>query len=190
MYVWEVKPTASKNPKPGDQAAAKKHKYAFADGLAQLQGYVDKLEDHLDSKGDTRRVARGPSLATAKFAFGKDRTGTVWSDKDVAYQGMRYYGVDPKRKRTPSPSPGPGPSPDSSTASRPSAKSGAEPKPSATGMANPPEPGQPWWSSEWGRAVVAVGSPLLLFAAPSGGGGVAVGTSVTVGGMVLYELAA
>ncbi len=59
-----------------------------------------------------------------------------------------------------------------------------------TGMANPPEPGQPWWSSEWGRVVVAVGSPLLLFAAPSGGGGVAVGTSVTVGGMVLYELAA
>ncbi|MFJ7228179.1 RHS repeat-associated core domain-containing protein [Streptomyces tendae] len=189
VYVWEVKPTASKNPKPGDQAAAKKHKYAFADGPAQLQGYVDKLEDHLDSKGDTRRVARGPSLATAKFAFGNDRTGTVWSDKDVAYQGMRYYGVDPKRKRTPSPSPGPGPSPDSSTASRPSAKSGAEPKPSATGMANPPEPGQPWWSSEWGRAVVAVGAPLLLFAAPSGGG-VAVGTSVTVGGVTLYELAA
>lgn len=65
----------------------------------------------------------------------------------------------------------------------------AEPKPSATGMANPPEPGQPWWSSEWGRAVVAVGAPLLLFAAPSGGG-VAVGTSVTVGGVALYELAA
>ncbi|WP_233226355.1 RHS repeat-associated core domain-containing protein [Streptomyces sp. I4(2020)] len=190
VYIWEVKPTASKKPKPGDQAAAKKHKYAFEDGPDQLTRYVDKLEDHLDSKGDTRRVARGPALATAKFAFGKDRTGTVWSDKDSAYEGMRYYGVDPKRKRTPSPSPGPGPNPDSSTASRPSAKSGAEPKPSATGMANPPEPGQPWWSSEWGRGVVAVGSPLLLFAAPSGGGGVAVGTSVTVGGMVLYELAA
>lgn len=141
------------------------------------------------SKGDTRRVARGPALATAKFAFGKDRTGTVCSDKDSAYEGMRYYGVDPKRKRTPSPPPGPGPSPDSSTASRPSAKSGAEPKPSATGMANPPEPGQPWWSSEWGAAVVAVGAPLLLFAAPSGCG-VAVGTSVTVGGVTLYELAA
>ncbi|MEU0449378.1 hypothetical protein [Streptomyces tendae] len=65
----------------------------------------------------------------------------------------------------------------------------AEPKPSATGMANPPEPGQPWWSSEWGRTVVAADAPLLLFAARSGGG-VAVGTSVTVGGATLYELAA
>jgi hypothetical protein len=57
-------------------------------------------------------------------------------------------------------------------------------------MANPPVPGQPWWSSEWGRALVVVGAPLVLFGATGGGGGVAVGTSVTVGGMTLYELAA
>ncbi|MGC4908832.1 RHS repeat domain-containing protein [Streptomyces cyaneofuscatus] len=190
VYIWEVKPTASKNPKPGDQAAAKKHKYAFVDGPDQLERYVTKLEDHLDSQGDTRRTARGPALATAKFAFGKDRTGTVWSDKDAANAGMRYYGVDPRRKRTPSPSPGPGPSPDASSASRPTQSSTPEPTPSATGMANPPVPGQPWWSSEWGRAVVAVGSPLLLFGGAGGGGGAAFGTTVTVGGMTLYELAA
>ncbi|MYZ38145.1 MULTISPECIES: RHS repeat-associated core domain-containing protein, partial [unclassified Streptomyces] len=190
VYIWEVKPTASKKPKPGDQAAAKKHKYAFEDGLDQLIRYVNKLEDHLDSNGDTRRVARGPALATAKFAYGKDRTGTVWSDKDAAYEGMRYYGVDPKRKRTPSPSPGPGPSPDASAASRPTARSTSGPTPSATGMANPPLPGQPWWSSEWGMILVGLAAPVVLAGGTSGGGGVAVGTSVTVGGMTLYELVA
>ncbi|CAM5367463.1 hypothetical protein SVIOM342S_04724 [Streptomyces violaceorubidus] len=151
-----------------------------------------------------RRQTRGPSGLEGRHPKGRQRPVTCHSEirlrKGPHGNGLERQGRrlprhallrrrSQERRRTPSPAPGPGPSPDSSTASRPSAKSGAEPKPSATGMANPPEPGQPWWSSEWGRAVVAVGAPLLLFAAPSGGG-VAVGTSVTVGGVTLYELAA
>ncbi|MFC8242265.1 RHS repeat domain-containing protein [Streptomyces chartreusis] len=180
VYIWEVKPTASKNPK--DAKARDKHQYAFVDGPEQLDRYITKLEDYLEDQGDDREVEAGPSLAAGKFVFGANGKGSVWSDKD--YQGMRYYGVDRDRKRAPSavPSPTPGASPNATAIPRSSSQPTAGPSPSLTGFYETVPPGEgSFWGTETGRVLAAFGG--FVFMTPAG-------PAIGAGSAIIYTLAA
>ncbi|MGW3644543.1 RHS repeat-associated core domain-containing protein [Streptomyces sp. NPDC000878] len=177
VYIWEVKPYASKS-----ATKSKEHQYAFVKGPVQLARYVNKLEELLEGQGDDRDVAAGPALASGSFMYGANKKGRVWSDQD--YQGMRYYGTDSDRRKQRSavPSPTPGASPNAEAIPRSSSQPTAGPSPSTTGFYETLPPGQgSFWGTETGQALSALGGFVLM--TPAGHG-------IGAGATILYELAA
>ncbi|WP_405555271.1 hypothetical protein OIE52_35070 [Streptomyces canus] len=124
VYIWEIKPNTP---------------YGREDGPKDLRRYVTKLEDHFDDVGDDRAVQRGAYLPAQTFLSSGQGKGRVWSEKDPAQSGMRYYGTDKKRTRTPSPVPSPGPS-IGTPAKEPTRTPTAEPSPGPTGVYSPGSP--------------------------------------------------
>ncbi|MEH0419490.1 ricin-type beta-trefoil lectin domain protein [Streptomyces sp. B21-083] len=177
VYIWEVKPNASKF-----STNSRKYQYAFVKGPEQLARYADRLERLLEGQGDDRVVDVGPALSSGSFVYGANQKGRVWSEKD--YAGMRYYGTDSDRKKQRSavPSPKPGASPNAEIIPRSSSHPTAGPSPSNTGFYETLPPGQgSFWGTETGQILSAFGGFAMVTPA---------GRSIGAGATVLYELAA
>ncbi|MET7297198.1 RHS repeat-associated core domain-containing protein [Streptomyces griseoloalbus] len=177
VYIWEVKPNASKK-----NTKTSQYKYAFEKGPVQLARYVTKLGEYLEENGDDRDVQAGPALASGTFVYGVNKKGRVWSDKE--FEGMRYYGTDKdkKQKKSAVPAPEPGPSPDAEVIPRSSSQSATGPAPSATGFYETVSPGEgSFLGSEVGLILSGVGAFVGMTPA-----GPVIGTGATV----IYTLAA
>ncbi|WP_189145389.1 ricin-type beta-trefoil lectin domain protein [Streptomyces lacrimifluminis] len=177
VYIWEVKPNASKF-----ATNSKQHQYSFVKGPEQLARYINKLETFLEGQGDDRVVDAGPALSSGSFMYRVNKKGRVWSDQD--YAGMRYYGTDSDRRRQGSavPSPSPGASPNAEVIPRTSSHPNPGPSPSNTGFYETLPPGQgAFWGTETAQILSAFGGFAMM---------TPVGHGIGAGATILYELAA
>ncbi|WP_327356332.1 RHS repeat-associated core domain-containing protein [Streptomyces sp. NBC_01304] len=161
VYVWEVKPN---------------NKYGWTDGPRDLARYISKLEPHLESLNDDRRVLAGPTVPAMTFTS-KQGPGRVWSGKPA---GMRYYGMD-KKKRSETASPSPSPGPDPRSIGKPQSKPSSEPtpSPSESGSYSTPEPGARSFAPE---VLAGAGVAAFTWLFRTAGAGLSGGPACALGG--------